>query len=154
MAWSWQLGGSWKDFEGVRQDHGKIAARLATWALVLLTSNYILTSNVAISGCPSPKTIKARYRALYISFKAVDTRPALWEYNAKCSCLQKNNKTIQFNKNITKPLLASYAFQIMWFLFANANISMIKRAPNMSSIKSFKKEKKFKKLDFQKSLKS
>jgi hypothetical protein len=75
-----------EDLEKTLKDLDKITARLATWVfnkvvqftlIVPLTSNHILTSNVAISGCPSPKTIKARYRALYISFKAVDTRPAL-----------------------------------------------------------------------------
>lgn len=43
----------------------------------------IFTSKVAMSGCPSPYTTRAKYLARYISFRATEASPALWQYSAR-----------------------------------------------------------------------
>ena len=55
------------------------ALRAFTKLSAKLINIKLFTSNVAMSGCPSPYTTRARYLARYMSFNATDARPALWQ---------------------------------------------------------------------------
>jgi len=47
-----------------------------------------------MSGCPSPNTNTAKYRTLYMSFRATETIPQLWQYNAKWTLNKEKNINI------------------------------------------------------------
>ena len=51
-----------------------VCSSLSSCAILLIK---LVTSKVAMSGCPSPYTTSAKYLARYISFNATDARPAL-----------------------------------------------------------------------------